>query len=164
MTFLPTSGMASKYDISTDVTENVQREILMLQFSQEYMNLRESKSCDTPQVANQLKGFIRHKCNWLFGWTFHFVQNWFNFFFLWTSNHKTLYTVECIHCYSYKAKLHVLFSFCRGINNIVGYLCLVRGILTQLAAATATKGTQRARRGGADWIINIILLLITSEI
>ena len=25
-------------------------------------------------------------------------------------------------------------------------------MLTQLAAATAMKGTQRARRGGADWI------------
>jgi len=36
------------------------------------------------------------------------------------------------------------------------YLCLVRGILTQLAAATAIKGTQRARRGGAVWMIHNI--------
>ena len=41
-------------------------------------------------------------------------------------------------------------------NNIVFYLCLVRGILTQLAAATAMKGTQRARRGGAVWMIHSI--------
>jgi len=38
------------------------------------------------------------------------------------------------------------------------YLCLVKGMLTQLAAATAMKGTQRARRGGADWIKNIVFI------
>lgn len=30
-------------------------------------------------------------------------------------------------------------------------LCLVRGILTQFAEATAIKGTQRAKSGGAVW-------------
>jgi hypothetical protein len=33
----------------------------------------------------------------------------------------------------------------------IAYLCLDRGILTQLAAATATNGTYRATRGGARY-------------
>ena len=45
-------------------------------------------------------------------------------------------------------------------KNIVFYLCLVRGMLTQLAAATAMKGTQRARRGGADCKKEMILILL----
>ena len=37
----------------------------------------------------------------------------------------------------------------KSFHSLLAHLCLVRGIFTQLAAATAIKGTHRARRGGA---------------
>lgn len=49
------------------------------------------------------------------------------------------------------------------------HCCLIMGMLTQLAAATATKGTQRATRGGAfcgkkqrKVIVNIIVIPVKS--
>lgn len=37
------------------------------------------------------------------------------------------------------------------MKNDSTHCCLIIGMFTQLAAATATKGTQRATRGGAFW-------------
>ena len=44
---------------------------------------------------------------------------------------------------------NALYPLQREQTNVISHLCLIKGMFTQLAAATAAKGTHRASKGGA---------------